>query len=188
MPPERDYAGEDLERGTGVAGASLRGVHLRLPGLGPDAPTLEIYQYSREEDALTPAANRPGFAHIAFAVPDVEEARNVILAAGGKAVGEVVTLTTADGRHVTWCYVTDPEGNIIELQAWADDSVLQRRASDRAAAKRGIPSSTISSEAVRLIRNQPGTSTIEPGRTRTRWRASRSVKATSSAMGERAIV
>jgi len=118
VPPERDYAGEDLERGTGVAGASLRGVHLRLPGLGPDAPTLEIYQYSREEDALTPAANRPGFAHIAFAVPDVEEARNVILAAGGKAVGEVVTLTTADGRHVRWCYVTDPEGNIIELQAW----------------------------------------------------------------------
>ena len=56
---------------------------------------------------------RPG------AVPDVEEARNVILAAGGKAVGEVVTLTTADGRHVTWCYVTDPEGNIIELQAWS---------------------------------------------------------------------
>jgi catechol-2,3-dioxygenase len=31
----------------------------------------------------------------------------------------VVTLTAGDGRRVTWCYVTDPEGNIIELQAWA---------------------------------------------------------------------
>jgi len=31
----------------------------------------------------------------------------------------VVTLATADGQSVTWCYVTDPEGNAIELQAWS---------------------------------------------------------------------
>jgi len=30
-----------------------------------------------------------------------------------------VTLTTAAGKRVTFCYVTDPEGNIIELQSWA---------------------------------------------------------------------
>jgi catechol 2,3-dioxygenase-like lactoylglutathione lyase family enzyme len=120
VPPERDYSGADLERGSGVPGAALRGAHLRLPGMATDGPTLEIYQYSREEDALPPAANRPGFAHIAFAVTDVAAARHEVLAAGGMEVGEVVTLTTADGRHVTWCYVTDPEGNIIELQAWSD--------------------------------------------------------------------
>ena len=39
--------------------------------------------------------------------------------AGGGRVGEVVALTAADGRHVTWCYVTDPDGNIVELQAWS---------------------------------------------------------------------
>jgi predicted enzyme related to lactoylglutathione lyase len=120
VPPERDYSGPDLERGSGVPGASLRGVHLRLPGVGADGPTLEIYQYSREEEGFPPAANRPGFAHIAFAVPSVEDARSEVLAAGGKPVGDVVTLTTKDGRRVTWCYVTDPEGNIIELQAWSD--------------------------------------------------------------------
>ena len=119
VPPERDYSGADLERGSGVPGASLRGLHLRLPGWGPDGPTLEIYQYSREEEALPTAANRPGFAHIAFAVPDVVAARQEVLAAAGREVGEVVTLTTADGRQVTWCYVSDPEGNIIELQAWS---------------------------------------------------------------------
>ena len=33
--------------------------------------------------------------------------------------GEAVTLEAADGRRVT-CYVTDPEGNIVELQSWSD--------------------------------------------------------------------
>jgi catechol-2,3-dioxygenase len=42
-----------------------------------------------------------------------------VLRAGGTAVGEIVALTTAAGARVTWCYVTDPEGNIIELQAWS---------------------------------------------------------------------
>ena len=118
VPPERDYAGLALEAGTGVAGATLAGVHLRLPGHGPGGPTLEIYAYSHYPDGLPPAVNRPGFAHLAFEVAAVEEARREILAAGGNAVGEVVTLTTSAGTRVTWCYVTDPEGNILELQAW----------------------------------------------------------------------
>ena len=63
--------------------------------------------------------NRPGFAHIAFQVEDVLSARTAVLAAGGKAVGEVVTLTIATGAKVTWCYLADPEGNLIELQSWA---------------------------------------------------------------------
>jgi catechol 2,3-dioxygenase-like lactoylglutathione lyase family enzyme len=120
VPPERDYAGADLSRGTGVADAALRGAHLRLPGHGTDGPTLEIYQYERSEPRPPgPAANRLGLGHLAFAVDDVDAARDAVLAAGGRSVGEVVTLTTADGRRVTWCYVTDPEGNLVELQAWS---------------------------------------------------------------------
>lgn len=120
VPPERDYRGEDLAAGTGVPGAALRGAHLRLPGHGPAGPTLEIYQFETMPDALPPAANRPGFQHIAFGVPSVPEARAAVLAAGGRPIGSVVTLQTADGRFVTWTYVTDPEGNIIELQSWSD--------------------------------------------------------------------
>ncbi|HKO33374.1 MAG TPA: VOC family protein [Candidatus Limnocylindria bacterium] len=92
VPPERDYRGPDLEAGTAIPGAALRGVHLRLPGHGPNGPTLEIYQYQPALEGLPPVVNRPGFGHIAFAVDDVPLARETVLAAGGSAVGEVVTL------------------------------------------------------------------------------------------------
>jgi predicted enzyme related to lactoylglutathione lyase len=119
VPPERHYRGADLERGTGVPQAELHGVHLRLPGCESDGPTLEIYTYSILQEALPASVNRPGFGHIAFSVPDVPEARQAVLAAGGGIVGDVVTLMTATGARVTWCYMKDPEGNIIELQSWA---------------------------------------------------------------------
>jgi glyoxylase I family protein len=116
-PPERDFASREVEAGTGVPGAALRGMHMRLPGWGADGPTLEIFNYSRLADGEAPVANRPGFAHIAFAVESVADARAEVLANGGRAIGDIVTLTTSRGA-VTWCYVTDPEGNIVELQKW----------------------------------------------------------------------
>jgi len=120
VPPERDYRGSELSAGTGVRDAALTGAHLRLPGGGPVGPTLEIYQYDPSLEPLPTAANRPGFSHIAFVVRSVDDARAVVVGAGGGMVGDVVTLRTADGRRVTWVYVTDPEGNIIELQSWSD--------------------------------------------------------------------
>ena len=118
VPPERHYSGPTLETGTGVRGSTLEGVHLRLPGHGDSGPTLEIFSYSVPAESVPPRVNRPGFGHIAFEVPSVRAACEEVMAAGGAPVGEVVTLTTSDGRRVTWCYVTDPEGNIVELQAW----------------------------------------------------------------------
>ncbi len=119
VPPERDYSGAALDAGTGLQNATLRGVHLHLPGYdSTSGPTLEIYSYTPEEDGLAPRVNRPGFGHIAFEVASVPDAQRDILASGGTPVGEIVTLTTTTGAHVTWCYVTDPEGNIIELQSW----------------------------------------------------------------------
>lgn len=120
VPPERDISGPVLERGTGLPGAALTGAHLRLPGLGTTGPTLEIYQFVSMPDEGQSTPNRPGFRHIAFAVPSVSEAREAVLAAGGGSVGEIVTTQTKDGRFVTWTYLTDPEGNILELQAWSD--------------------------------------------------------------------
>jgi predicted enzyme related to lactoylglutathione lyase len=118
VPPERDFRGADLEAGTGIPGAHMRGAHLRLPGYGDAGPTLEILNYNLLVDRGVPAVNRRGFGHIAFSVADVAAARDVVLAAGGHPVGEVVTLQIATGARVTWCYMTDPEGNVVELQSW----------------------------------------------------------------------
>jgi catechol 2,3-dioxygenase-like lactoylglutathione lyase family enzyme len=119
VPPERDLRGEGLAGATGVPNAALRGIHLRLPGGGPAGPTLEIFEYDPSLAHPPTAANRPGFGHIAFVVPDVRVARPTVMVEGGGSVGDVITTQTADGRSVTWCYVTDPEGNIVELQTWS---------------------------------------------------------------------
>jgi len=119
VPPERDYQGDALDAGTGLKGAHMTGVHLSLPGYDENGPTLEIYNYDQLKETQTPAVNRPGFGHIAFEVDDVAEARQLVEANGGEAVGEIVSLTTKAGTKVTWCYMTDSEGNIIELQSWS---------------------------------------------------------------------
>jgi predicted enzyme related to lactoylglutathione lyase len=119
VPPERDFQGETLEAGSGIPGAHLRGIHLRLPGYADDGPTLEIFNYNILENRGKTAVNRPGFGHIAFLVDDVASAQKSVLQAGGKPVGEIVTLQVAVEAKVTWCYVTDLEGNIIELQSWS---------------------------------------------------------------------
>ena len=119
VPPERNFSGKELEAGTGIPGARLQGRHLRLPGYDKDGPTLEIFQYSPEAERLPTGVNRPGYGHIAFSVENVEAARREVLQSGGRAVGEIVTLEVFGGAKVTWCYVTDPEGNVIELQSWS---------------------------------------------------------------------
>ncbi|MEN6299581.1 MAG: VOC family protein [Anaerolineaceae bacterium] len=119
VPPERDFQGEKLEAGTGIMGAHLTGIHLLLPGYDKNGPTLEIFSYGRLESRQPVAVNRCGFGHIAFSVEDVAAFRQNVLQSGGGSVGEVVTLEIANGDQVTWCYVTDPEGNIIELQSWS---------------------------------------------------------------------
>ena len=119
VPPERAYSGTELEKGTALPGVGLVGVHLRLPGFGIQGPTLEIFQYESNVERPNHAVNSLGFTHLAFSVDDVASAQAEVLAAGGTAVGDIVTVTKADGVEIEWCYVRDPEGNMIELQSSA---------------------------------------------------------------------
>jgi predicted enzyme related to lactoylglutathione lyase len=119
VPPERNLSGPWLEKATGVPGAQIEGIQLRLPGHGNEGPTLEIFQYSREEERPPTAINRPGLAHIAFLVEDVRAAKEAVMAAGGGVVGEIVLVPIPPSGTVEFVYLTDPEGNILELQRWS---------------------------------------------------------------------
>src|SRR5688500_4101155 len=110
---ERDHRGEKFEALTARRAARARGRHLRLPGHGENGPTLEIFEYEQGEELLRPEIARPGFAHIAFEVPDVPKKRQEVLAAGGRDYGQVVTLDIPGAGRLTLCYLCDPEGNII---------------------------------------------------------------------------
>lgn len=119
VPPERHYQGDWITDVTGLEDVLLEGVHLRLPGGGEQGPTLEIFAYSRHEEGGPPAANRLGLAHLAFHVDDVPAAREAVLAAGGRDLGKLHSMDVPGAGRITLIYMTDPEGNIVELQNWA---------------------------------------------------------------------
>jgi catechol 2,3-dioxygenase-like lactoylglutathione lyase family enzyme len=119
VPPERDIRSADLDAATGLHDAHLTGAHLRLPGYGAAGPTIEIFSYDELQPNPGTEVARAGWGHVAFQVPNVPAAVEAVQAAGGGRVGAVITTRTTDGRQVTWCYATDPDGNIVELQAWS---------------------------------------------------------------------
>jgi len=76
-------SGAWLDQLTSLQNAHLSGVHLRLPGYGDDGPTLEIFSYNQLVERELQSANQCGFGHIAFAVEDIGEALQAVIAAGG---------------------------------------------------------------------------------------------------------
>jgi predicted enzyme related to lactoylglutathione lyase len=116
--PERHLTQPWVAKASGVPGAEIHGVHLRLPGNGANGPTLEIFQYNTEKEGDSPAINRPGLAHLAFAVDDVPTALEAVLTAGGSTVGELVFVEVPGVGRLVFVYAADPEGNILELQKW----------------------------------------------------------------------
>ncbi|MCP4441125.1 MAG: VOC family protein [Aureispira sp.] len=118
VPPIRDLKGKWLEDGTAVVNAHLQGAHLRLPGYGDNGPTLEIFQYHKNEDNPLSTANRKGFGHIAFEVDDIALIVEKVCSNGGKALGEIVKKEVEGAGLLSFIYVRDPDGNIIELQNW----------------------------------------------------------------------
>ncbi|HOG00035.1 MAG: Glyoxalase-like domain protein [Firmicutes bacterium ADurb.Bin248] len=114
----RDLRGAWVDRLTGLNGAHITGEHLLLPGYGGDCPTLEIFSYDALKESVSAEINRPGIAHLAFEVDDVEETLAQVIRAGGSRVGELVSAAYPNGREATFVYARDPEGNILELQSW----------------------------------------------------------------------
>lgn len=118
VPPQRDAEGQWLDSATGLEGARLQGMHLRLPGGGPDGPTLEIYTYGETGARPLSMPNDTGYGHVAFSVEDVSQAVRELVEHGGTVLGEIASTTVIGVGDLEVIYVRDPEGNIIELQAW----------------------------------------------------------------------
>ena len=118
VPPERNLSGIWLDQATTIPNAKIAGIHLRLPGYGESGPTLEIFQYQASPEAALTQPNTPGFSHIAFAVNDVVKKAQEIVFAGGSEVGELTIREIAGVGVITFQYLRDPEGNIIEIQRW----------------------------------------------------------------------
>jgi catechol 2,3-dioxygenase-like lactoylglutathione lyase family enzyme len=98
--------GEAFATGVGVDGASADFAHLDAGGV-----RIELVAYDPEGDAVhSGAVNRPGTAHLGFAVEDVDAVYESL-------PEEVETVsapqTTASGTRIL--FVRDPEGNLVEL-------------------------------------------------------------------------
>lgn len=116
--PKRYHRGEWLDKGTGVLNAHLQGIHLRLPGYGDEGPTLEIYQYSEVISSEKSVVNKKGFGHIAFQVNEINQLLELALKNGAQKIGELSEHFVENVGLLKFIFISDPEGNIIELQNW----------------------------------------------------------------------
>lgn len=118
LKPESQIFGDWLEKGTGVKNAKIKSIDLQLPGYDSNGPVLEIFEYAEIiGDKEVPQANRRGLGHLAFKVDDVVKVLDNITKNGGNKKGELIVKEFKSGT-LTFVYVTDPEGNIIEIQSW----------------------------------------------------------------------
>ncbi len=116
--PIRSLSGASVSGGTGVENAQLEGVHLKLPGYGPEGPTLEIFQYMENRGREITYANSKGLTHLAFEVSNMDDTCSKVIRGGGWMLGKLVS-QVIDGVGVcTFVYVRDPDRNIIEIQMW----------------------------------------------------------------------
>src|SRR5262245_11029504 len=105
---ERDNQGQSFEMMPAIPAARARGQHLRLPGHGEQVPTLEVFQFDPLASDEPRRLNRPGLAHLAFEVPDIDSKRRELLEWGGRDLGELVTLDIAGAGKLTLIYMHDP--------------------------------------------------------------------------------
>ena len=119
VPPQRDHKGPWLDKGTGVSNAHIEGVHLRLPGQEVNGATLEIYQYSETVAREKSLPNKLGYGHLAFQTDKLPELLELALKNGGSKIGELSEHYVEGAGLLKFLYISDPDGNIIEIQNWS---------------------------------------------------------------------
>jgi catechol 2,3-dioxygenase-like lactoylglutathione lyase family enzyme len=103
--------GEWLGAVVGVQGARCRIAHLHGHGTH-----LEFIQYLVSAgDDVTGPPNRPGTAHVAFVVEDIEAMAQRMLEAGASEQGRITRCTSGAAAGCLAVYLKDPNGIIVEL-------------------------------------------------------------------------
>lgn len=117
-PPIRNLKGKWVDDLTFLNNATIKGIHLLLPGFEKDGPTLEIFEYNENIENLYKKINLEGFGHIAFSVDNVLEKLELLKNNGGSVVGKLIDAEIEGVGRINVVYAKDPEGNIIEIQKW----------------------------------------------------------------------
>ena len=103
--------GDWLGTVVGVPGARCRIAHLHGHG-----SHLEFIQYLETcGDDVTGPPNRPGTAHVAFVVEDIEAMTQRMLEAGASEQGRITRCTSGAAAGCLAVYLKDPNGIIVEL-------------------------------------------------------------------------
>ncbi|WP_421566686.1 VOC family protein [Ochrobactrum sp. EDr1-4] len=95
----------------GVPGAEVRLVHLY--GHGAHIEFIE-FQTARGE-AIRPAGNQPGVAHVCLRVENLDPLIARISQNGGASQGKLTEITEGIASGLRGLYMRDPEGILIEL-------------------------------------------------------------------------
>jgi catechol 2,3-dioxygenase-like lactoylglutathione lyase family enzyme len=110
--PSPWFDGEELSRGVGVPGASLRQVSLLVGDT-----TLELLEYRSppSETAGPLASNNRGASHVAFLVDDIESTKAELEEKGIEFYGSVNVVDEGVLAGWRWVYFDDPDGYPLEL-------------------------------------------------------------------------
>jgi predicted enzyme related to lactoylglutathione lyase len=96
---------------TGLEGQVCDLAQLRSPLSGHVLELLQFYGFERSESSVPQAPLRPGQAHIAFAVGNLDEALNHVRSLGAVMVGRIANFP--EGRAV---YCREPGGTFFEME------------------------------------------------------------------------
>ena len=121
--PSPWFAGEDLERGVGVPGGTLRQVCLVA---GNDI--VELVEYGNTPTEIEPQPqNRIGAMHVALRVDDAEKTKAELEAKGIVFLSEANTVDEGVLAGWRWVYFLDPDGITVELVEVAYFHAEERR-------------------------------------------------------------
>ncbi|MEU4675220.1 VOC family protein [Amycolatopsis sp. NPDC023774] len=109
-----DVAGKALEEITGVRGGAMSFAILEVPGGGGQIELLE-YTQPADRQHLRPRPFDVGSMHVALFVDDIEAVLRDCAAAGWRSHGTPRVRQEGPAKGMTFLYMSDPDGTIVEL-------------------------------------------------------------------------